>query len=262
MHTHASFLCWIAGLLARATSPATSRRRVAVGGVLLASFLLALPGPAAADADGYQQIARGTDGIGKSYMGREIAGVMGWQAADWLERPERSREERPDLLLAELDLKPGMVVADIGAGSGYHTRRIAEVIGKSGTVYAVDVQPQMVRLLAAISRQERYGNVKPVLSTVDDVKLPVGSVDLAIMVDVYHELEYPREVMRSIVRSLKPGGRVVFLEYRAEDPNVPIKALHKMSQAQIKREAAVHALDWDRTSSVLPWQHIVFFKKR
>ena len=176
-------------------------------------------------------------------------------------RPERQQEERPDLLLAELKLTPGMVVADIGAGSGYHTRRMAEVVGKTGKVYAVDVQPQMVQMLSAIAREGRYSNVKPILSTADDVKLPLASVDLAIMVDVYHELEFPFEVLRSIVKSLKPGGVVAFVEYRAEDANVPIKALHKMSEAQIKREAARHPLEWVRTSSVLPWQHIVFFRK-
>ena len=178
-----------------------------------------------------------------------------------MERPERSKEERPELLLAELQLKPGLVVADIGAGSGYYSRRMSEVVGKTGKVYAVDVQPQMVQLLSAISREERYSNLKPILSTVDDVKLPAGSVDLAIMVDVYHELEFPLEVLQSIVRSLKPGGRVVFVEYRAEDDNVPIKALHKMSEAQVRREATRVPLEWERTSKVLPWQHIVIFRK-
>jgi precorrin-6B methylase 2 len=210
----------------------------------------------------YQSTKRNADSIGKSYMGRDIAGVMGWQAADWLERPERAQEERPDLLLAELQLKPGRVVADIGAGSGYHSRRMADVVGKTGKVYAVDVQPQMVQMLSKLAREDRYSHVKPVLSTADDVKLPAASVDLAIMVDVYHELEFPFEVMRSIIKSLKPGGRVAFVEYRAEDANVPIKALHKMSEAQIKREAAPLGLEWERTSGVLPWQHVVFFRKK
>ena len=226
------------------------------------ALVLASSGMAHADASAYLRTRPGADGIGKSYMAREIAGVMGWQAAAWLERPERLQEERPDLLLAELKLKPGMVVADIGAGSGYHSRRMADVVGKTGKVYAVDVQPQMVQLLSAIARDERYSNIKPILCTVDDVKLPLSSVDLAIMVDVYHELEFPFEVMRSMVKSLKPGGRVAFVEYRAEDANVPIKALHKMSEAQIKREAAPHEIEWERTSNVLPWQHIVIFKKK
>jgi ubiquinone/menaquinone biosynthesis C-methylase UbiE len=213
----------------------------------------------------YKTTRASADGIGKSYMGREIARVMGWQAADWLERPERMREERPDLLLAELKLKPGMVVADIGAGSGYHSRRMAETVGAGvapGTVYAVDVQPEMVQMLAKLAREPRYSTIKPVLSTVDNAKLPAASVDVAIMVDVYHELEYPLEVMRSLVTSLKPGGRIVFVEYRAEDPEVPIKELHKMSERQIRREAEVHSLVWERTSNVLPWQHVVVFKKK
>ena len=222
---------------------------------------LAIQSTLATGSSVYQNIKPSIDGIGKSYMGREIAAVMGWQAANWLERPERTTEERPDLLLAELQLKPGMVVADIGAGSGYHSRRMAEVVGKLGKVYAVDVQPQMVQMLSAISREERYRNVKPILSTVDEVKLPRDSVDLAIMVDVYHELEFPLEVLQSIVRSLKPGGRVVFVEYRAEDASVPIKSLHKMSEAQVRREAARVQLEWERTSKVLPWQHILIFRK-
>ena len=240
-------------------SVATCRRSLLIATVWLAC--LGIQGTVAADSSVYQNAKPSADGIGKSYMGREIAGVMGWQAANWLERPERSKEERPDLLLAELQLKPGMVVADIGAGSGYHARRMADVVGKTGKVYAVDVQPQMVQMLSAIAREARYSNLKPILSTVDDVKLPAGSVDLAIMVDVYHELEFPLEVLQSIVRSLKPGGRVVFVEYRAEDNNVPIKALHKMSEAQVRREAARVPLEWERTSKVLPWQHIVTFRK-
>ena len=234
---------------------------VRIAGVLFFSGWLAQQGYAIADTSAYKNTRPSADGIGKSYMGREIASVMGWQAAGWLERPERQQEERPDLLLAELKLTPGMVVADVGAGSGYHTRRVAEAVGKTGKVYAVDVQPQMVQMLSVFSREERYSNVKPILSAVDDVKLPPASVDLAMMVDVYHELEFPLEVLRSIVKSLKPGGIVAFVEYRAEDAKVPIKALHKMSEAQIKREAALLALEWVRTSGVLPWQHIVFFRK-
>ncbi len=227
-------------------------------------FMLALAATTTvfADASRYRSAAPSPDGIGKSYMGREIAGVMGWQAAGWLERPEREREERPDLLLAELNLKPGMVVADIGAGSGYHARRMATAVGATGKVYAVDVQPQMVQLLSAVAREPGLANIKPILSAADDVKLPMASVDLAIMVDVYHELEFPHDVMASILKALKPGGRVVVVEYRAEDAKVPIKALHKMSEAQVKREAAAHALTWERTASGLPWQHVIIFRKQ
>ena len=202
------------------------------------------------------------DGIGKRYMGREIAGVMGWQGAAWLEREEREKEERTDLLLKALALKPGMTVADIGAGTGYLSRRMAGVLAPDGRVLAVDVQPEMVRMLKRLAQQKGLANILPSLGTETDVKLPASSVDLAIMVDVYHELAFPFEVMESIIRALKPGGQLVFIEYRAEDANVPIKALHKMSEAQVRREAEVHALVWDRTVASLPWQHMVVFRKR
>ena len=202
------------------------------------------------------------DGIGKRYMGREIAGVMGWQGAAWLEREEREKEERTDLLLKALALKPGMTVADIGAGTGYLSRRMAGVLAPDGRVLAVDVQPEMVRMLKRLAQQKGLANILPSLGTETDVKLPASSVDLAIMVDVYHELAFPFEVMESIIWALKPGGQLVFIEYRAEDANVPIKALHKMSEAQVRREAEVHALVWDRTVASLPWQHMVVFRKR
>ena len=155
-----------------------------------------------------------------------------------------------------------MAVADIGAGSGYFARRIAAVVGGKGSVYAVDVQPEMVRMLEALAKQPGLANIRPVLGAVADVKLPPASIDLALMVDVYHELEFPYEVLASNVRALKPGGRMVFVEYRAEDANVPIKALHKMSEAQVKAEAARHALVWERTAGTLPWQHVVIFRKK
>jgi precorrin-6B methylase 2 len=210
----------------------------------------------------YQRIPLSADGIGKKYMGREIAGVMGWQGAAWLERQEREQEERGDLLLRELGLKPGMVVADVGAGTGYYARRMAPLVGASGQVLAVDVQPEMIEMLTAMAKKANITNIKPVLSTVDNVKLPDASVDVAIMVDVYHELEFPFEVMESIVRALKPGGKVVFVEYRAEDPKVPIKALHKMTEAQVRKEASQHALNYERTANTLPWQHVIVFKKK
>ena len=210
----------------------------------------------------YSQATAGADGIGKSYMGREIAAVMGWQGAAWLERQERDREERTDLLLAALMLKPGNVVADIGAGSGYLSRRMAPLVMPGGKVWAVDVQPEMINLLQAGVKRSGLTQIEAKLSAVDDVKLPASSVDLAVMVDVYHELAFPYEVMTSLLKALKPGGRVVFVEYKAEDPLVPIKQLHKMSEAQIKREAAVFALDWERTVKSLPWQHVVVFRKR
>ncbi|MDB5964617.1 MAG: hypothetical protein JWQ72_1117 [Polaromonas sp.] len=210
----------------------------------------------------YQKTRASADGIGKVYMGREIAGVMGWQGAAWLEREEREKEERGDLLLRELGLAPGMNVADVGAGTGYYARRMAPLVAPGGTVYAVDVQPEMVRMLDSLAKKAGLSNIRPVLGGERDVGLAAASIDLALMVDVYHELEFPYEVMESLVRALKPGGRVVYVEYRAEDPRVPIKALHKMSEAQIRREAAVHALVHERTAATLPWQHVVVFRKR
>ncbi len=212
-------------------------------------------------AERYTLTAASADGIGKRYMGREIAGVMGWQAAAWLERSEREEEERTDLLLKALDLKPGMVVADIGAGTGYLSRRMARALAPSGRVFAVDVQPQMVTMLQRLAREAAITNIEAKLGGEQDVQLAAGSVDLAIMVDVYHELSHPFEVLASIVRALKPNGQMVFVEYKAEDRNVPIKPLHKMSEVQIKREAAVHPLVWERTVATLPWQHVVMFRK-
>ena len=154
-----------------------------------------------------------------------------------------------------------MVVADIGAGTGYLSRRMAPAVMPGGRILAVDVQPQMVRLLQDAVRQSGLQQIEPRLGADDDVKLPLATVDLALMVDVHHELAWPHEVLASIVRALNPGGLLVFVEYRAEDPNVPIKALHKMSEVQIKREAAVHPLQWVRTVGTLPWQHLVVFRK-
>ena len=240
-------------------NPKTLRRSICVVLLMTSSSVLA---QVAAYAERYSQLPASADGIGKAYMGREIAAVMGWQGAAWLEREERHREERTDLLLAALALQPGTVVADIGAGTGYLSRRMAPAVMPGGKVWAVDIQPEMVNLMLAGVKRSGLTQIEARLSAVDDVKLPASSVDLAIMVDVYHELAYPYEVMASVLKALKPGGRVVFVEYKAEDPRVPIKPLHKMSEAQIKREAAVFPLDWERTVSTLPWQHVVVFRKR
>ncbi len=227
--------------------------------LLASSAVMAQP---TAFAERYTPVPASADGIGKLYMGREISAVMGWQGAAWLEREERDREERTDLLLAALALQPGMVVADIGAGTGYLARRMAPAVMPGGKVWAVDVQPEMISLLQAGAKRSGLTQIEARLGAVDDIRLPAVSVDMAIMVDVYHELSQPYEVMTSVMKALKPGGRVVFVEYKAEDSRVPIKPLHKMSEAQIKREAALFALDWERTVNTLPWQHVVVFRKR
>ncbi|MCD9096777.1 methyltransferase domain-containing protein [Luteimonas fraxinea] len=216
----------------------------------------------AENAPTYGSVRRSADGIGKTYQGREISAVMGWQGAAWLEREEREREERGSLLLQELALQPGMAVADVGAGTGYYARRMAPMVAPGGKVYAVDVQPQMVAMLTQLASQPGLDNLGPVQASATDPGLAPESIDLALMVDVYHELEYPHEVLQSLVRALRPGGRLVFVEYRAEDDDVPIKPLHKMSEAQIRKEAALHPLVWERTADTLPWQHVVVFRKR
>lgn len=230
---------------------------------LLLTFALALPSNSVrADEPRYEQLRSvNAEGIGKFYMGREIAHVMGHPAADWLERPEREREERPDLLLAALELQPGMKVADIGAGTGYHSRRFAQLVGEQGTVYAVDIQPEMLQLLEQNMTSYSVRNVRPVLGDIKDAKLPASQIDLVVMVDVYHEFEFPYEMMESIVRALKPGGRIAFVEFKAGDRSVPIRPLHTMSEMQIRKEAGAFALQWVKTVSTLPWQHVVIFAK-
>jgi ubiquinone/menaquinone biosynthesis C-methylase UbiE len=236
-------------------------RRIAALLACALGLLLAPGAFAGAAADRYVQGSSSVDGTGKSHQGREIAKVMGWQATPWLEREEREQEERTSLLISELGLAAGMVVADVGAGSGYLSRRMSPLVLPGGRVIATDIQPEMLALLAETAKDPRYANIQPLRGAVDDTGLAPGTIDLAIMVDVYHELEYPYEVLASIVRALKPGGRVAFVEYRGEDPAVPIKALHKMTERQIRLEAAQHALTWERTSRRLPWQHLVIFRK-
>ena len=208
----------------------------------------------------YQQYPASADGIGKVYMGREIAQVMGYQGAAWLERETRESEERTDILLRALNLKQGMVVADIGAGTGYLSRRMADNVGATGIVYAVDVQSEMIGKLKTLSKN--YPNIKPVLSTPNDIKLTANSLDMAIMVDVYHELAFPYEVAHSILSALKPNGKLVLVEYRAEDDKVPIKQVHKMTQAQVIKELTVLPYKWHNTVTSLPWQHVIIFTKQ
>jgi len=202
------------------------------------------------------------DGIGKFFLGREIAHVMGHQASDWLERPEREAEEKTDLMIESLKFREGEVVADIGCGSGYIARRIAKKVGPTGTVYGVDIQQEMLDLLAKRMAMFRIENVKPILGEVTDPKLPPASCDTMIMVDVYHEFDQPFEMMQSMLRALRPGGRIVFVEFRGEDPNVPIKLLHKMTEVQVKKEMALHDVEWVETIGKLPWQHVIVFRKK
>jgi ubiquinone/menaquinone biosynthesis C-methylase UbiE len=211
----------------------------------------------------YRFSTRTRDGIGKYYFGREIAHVMGYQGIDWLERPERESEEHLAQLVDSLKLTPGMVVADIGAGSGVISLLLARKIGPTGTVQAVDIQDEMLSVLDKRLKQLKVTNVKTVHGTVRSPNLKPATVDLALMVDVYHEFNYPYEMLSEIAKSLKPGGRVVFVEYRKEDPTVPIKLLHKMTEAQVKREAGQpeFKLHWVETIEVLPRQHVIVFER-
>ena len=200
------------------------------------------------------------DGIGKFYMGREISHVMGHLGAGWLERPERERQERTDLFLTGLSLSEDFVVADIGAGTGYFTFPVALRV-PLGKVFSVDIQPEMLERIARRQALENVANVETILGEKDDPKLPDNAIDLAFIVDAYHEFSFPREMGERLRESLKPGGQLVLVEYRAEDPRVPIKRLHKMSEVQVKQEMAAIGLDWVRTESYLPQQHVLIFEK-
>lgn len=203
------------------------------------------------------------DGIGKFYKGREIAWVMGHQAAGWLERPEREKEEAPTKLIKALNVKEGMVIADIGAGSGYHTFRLAPMVGDKGKVLAVDIQQEMLDLMKKKAEKLGIKNVELLKGTETDPKLPKDAVDLILLVDVYHEFSHPYEMAEKMVASLKPGGRIAFVEFRLEDDAVPIKLVHKMSERQVILEMADFVdMEHDKTIETLPWQHIVVFKKK
>ncbi|MDA0806598.1 MAG: class I SAM-dependent methyltransferase [Planctomycetota bacterium] len=218
-----------------------------------------------ADDDGRYSWRENHDpnGIGKFYMGREIAHVMGFAGARWLERTEREEEERLTLLVRSLKLKPGMIVADIGAGSGVISMLMAEQLLPDGKVMAVDIQQEMLDRLTDNCKKRGVTNIVPVKGEAKSPKLKPGSVDLIILVDVYHEFEFPYEMTLEMSKSLKPGGRIAWVEYRKEDRTVPIKLVHKMSEAQVKREASQEGLGlkFVETIGVLPRQHIVIFEK-
>ena len=192
--------------------------------------------------------------------GRPYAGVMSADGAPWLTRPEREEEEQPDRALDEIKIVKGSAVADIGAGSGAITWRLAERVGPTGKVYANDIQPRMLELLRQNMAQRKIVNVEPVLGTVDDPKLPPSSVDLELLIDVYHEFSHPQEMLRHLRESLKPEGRLVLLEYRGEDPSVPIRPEHKMTVAMVKAEVEPEGFHLDKTIETLPRQHVLIFR--
>ena len=193
--------------------------------------------------------------------GRRFAQVMGYQGAAWLDRTERDREEEPDRALDALGIKRGWHVADVGAGTGYMSVRMSRRVGESGRVYASDVQPQMIELLQQRLARERVTNITPVLGAPDDPRLPAGAIDLVLMVDVYHEFSEPQKMLRAIRAALKPDGRLVLLEYRKEDPKVPIREEHKMSVADARVELEAESFRFVKVDGRLPRQHILIFEK-
>ncbi len=200
------------------------------------------------------------NGINKWYMGRQVAQVMSHFGIEWLERQEREQEENTSLLLKNLAVQPGNVIADIGAGSGYHSSLLSKMVG-NGKVYAVDVEPEMIAFLNERIKREGKKNIIPVLSTEKTVSLPANSMDMMLLVDVYHEFSFPYEMAISMLEALKPGGKLVLVEFRAEDPNVPIKTIHKMSQQQAVKEFKAAGFTFEKNISNLPWQHCLIFRK-
>jgi ubiquinone/menaquinone biosynthesis C-methylase UbiE len=200
------------------------------------------------------------DGIGKFFHGREISQVMGHRAIDWLERDNREQEEAPSKAIAAIDLAPDAVLADIGAGSGYYSFRLSEKVPQ-GKIVAVEIQPEMLDFLRKRSAELGITNVEPHLGTIEDVKLPAASLDAALMVDAYHEFSHPREMLASLHHALKPGGRIFLLEFRGEDPLVPIKPLHKMTEAQARLELESAGFRFVSNLRPLPWQHFMIFER-
>jgi SAM-dependent methyltransferase len=194
--------------------------------------------------------------------GREIAPVMGVAGADWLVRAEREREERPELALDLIGINKGMTVADIGAGVGYFSLRLATRVGSEGRVYATDIQPKMLAMLVANAERAGLRNIETILGTETDSRLPPDSIDVALLVDVYHEFSQPQRMLAGIRAALKPSGRLVLLEYRKEDPEIPIREEHKMSVQQVRVELSPEGFALEDVFNQLPRQHILVFRKR
>ena len=234
----------------------------AVRAFLVAGLALVCSAVIAAEQqeDYYTYGAPNRGGIGKFYMGREISHVMGHRGAGWLERADRESQERTDLLIARLPLARDSIVADIGAGTGYFTFPVARRV-PDGAVYAVDIQPEMLAFIERRMATTGIHNVIPTRGRERSPNLPAASIDLAFIVDAYHEFSYPREMGEALVAALKPGGKLVLVEYRAEDPAVPIKRLHKMSESQARKEMNAIGLTWLKTENYLPQQHVIIFGK-
>jgi ubiquinone/menaquinone biosynthesis C-methylase UbiE len=226
---------------------ATARRARLVCALVATSFFLV---PCAAHAQAVHPIT-----------GRQIAPVMGMSGADWLDREERAKEEHPELALAALDLKPGMMVGDVGAGTGYYSIRIAKRIQPVGLVYSNDIQAEMLQRLRANAAAQHVSNIETILGSESDPMLPTGKLDIVVLIDVYHEFSRPQRMLQGIRAGLKPGGRLVLFEYRKEDPAVPIRPEHKMSVEEVKAEVTPEGFRFEKTVETLPWQHIIFFRR-
>lgn len=206
-------------------------------------------------------IVQGAHASAQEYMGRKIAQTMHYSGAEWLLRASREREESTGEVIANLGVKPGMAVCDLGCGNGFYTLKLAQRVGESGRVFAVDIQPEMLDLLRQRAQAADIKNITPVLSAQADARLPQNALDLVLLVDVYHEFSHPQEMLQAIRASLKANGRVALLEYREEDPDVPIKPLHKMSKQQILKEFTANGFRLVEEYGKLPWQHMMFFER-
>jgi ubiquinone/menaquinone biosynthesis C-methylase UbiE len=213
-----------------------------------------------AEEDAEKENKKAPPGL-RFYMFREIAQTMHYSGASWLVRQTRESEEHCSLVLANLGLKPGMTVCDMGCGNGYYTLDIAKAIGKEGTVYGVDIQPQMLRMLRTRAKKSKLDNIKPTLGTLIDPKLPADSCDLILCVDVYHEFSHPEHMLAAMRKALKKDGLLLLLEFRAEDLSVPIKPEHKMTRDQVFKEMAANGFKFTKEFDKLPWQHMLFFSK-
>lgn len=245
LHRCPSFIIWtLAVVFLLAATPASVPRAAAQ--------------EPAADADqaaAKQRVPRAR----KKYKGRQIAVTMHYMGAPWLVRESRQRQEDCATLLGELNIKPGQTICDLGCGNGFYTLQMAKLTGENGKVYAVDIQQEMLHLLSERAKEEQITNIEPVLGTQIDPKLPADSVDLILLVDVYHEFSHPHHMLQAMRKALKPGGVIALAEFREEDPAVPIKPLHKMSKKQILKEFPPNGFKLVRQYDELPWQHLMFF---
>ena len=228
--------------------------------VALASPILRINAQDSTQVDRYTYKKGDPNGIGKWYMGREIAYVMGFQGIDWLERPEREEEENTAKLINNMNIQPGDTIADIGAGSGYHVFKMAP-IAKKGAIYAVDIQDEMLTAILMHPNYSNSTNIETILGGEKTINLPENTVDKVLMVDVYHEFNYPYEMLMSIKKALRKDGEIYLIEYRGEDDNVPMKKVHKMTENQAVKEMKTAGFKLKENMTNLPWQHCMIFVK-